>query len=108
MSAPETEERRVDWKNDLLQRLHDPIQLRIGVLAIVLAVGYGGVYLPLSAKWRRPAGNWNRTNGASRWPAASSSSSDNTGVFSTASRNMSTPRSGSNTSWTASGSSRWS
>ena len=50
MNSPETEERRADWKSDLLRRLHDPIQLRIGVLAVVLAVGYGGVYLPLSAQ----------------------------------------------------------
>jgi hypothetical protein len=96
MSAPDTEERRVDWKSDLLQRLHDPIQLRIGVLAIVLAVGYGGVYLPLSAQVADTSRKLEQDQHG------------NTGVFSTAFRNVSTPRSGSNTSWTASGSSRWS
>ncbi len=50
MTAPETGERRADFKAQLLQRLHDPLQLRIFLLAVVLLVGYFGVYSPLTAK----------------------------------------------------------
>ncbi len=50
MNSPETEDRRADWKSDLLKRLHDPLQLRIGVTAIVLALGYGAVYVPMSGQ----------------------------------------------------------
>ncbi len=44
----ETNERRSDWKIDLLKRLHDPVQLRIAVIAGVLALGYAAVYRPLT------------------------------------------------------------
>jgi type II secretory pathway component PulM len=44
------EERRSDLKSNLLERLHDPLQLRICVLVVVLATGYFGVYVPLSGK----------------------------------------------------------
>ena len=48
MTPTETNERRTDLKAKLLERLHDPLQLRLCVLAVVLAVGYGAVYSPLS------------------------------------------------------------
>ena len=32
----------------LIERLHDPIQLRVLITALMLAVGYAGVYVPLS------------------------------------------------------------
>ncbi len=50
MNTSETEERRGDWKSALVKRLHDPLQLRIGVAVIVLAVGYGAVYVPFSGQ----------------------------------------------------------
>ena len=46
----ETEERRVGLKTKLLERLHDPLQLRIVVIGAVLLAGYGGVYTPLAAQ----------------------------------------------------------
>ena len=46
----ETEERRAGLKAKLLERLHDPLQLRIVVMGVVLLAGYGGVYLPLAAR----------------------------------------------------------
>jgi Tfp pilus assembly protein PilO len=45
-----TEERRASLKAKLLERLHDPLQLRIVVIGAVLLAGYGGVYLPLAAR----------------------------------------------------------
>jgi Tfp pilus assembly protein PilO len=50
MNTAENQERRADWKSDLLRRLHDPLQLRLGATAILLAVAYGAVYVPLSAQ----------------------------------------------------------
>jgi Tfp pilus assembly protein PilO len=38
-----------NWKSDLLRRLQDPLQMRCIVTALVLMVGYGGIYLPMSA-----------------------------------------------------------
>jgi Tfp pilus assembly protein PilO len=46
----ETEERRASLKAKLLERLHDPLQLRIVVMGVVLLAGYGGVYMPLAAR----------------------------------------------------------
>jgi Tfp pilus assembly protein PilO len=43
-------ERRSDLKGNLLERLHDPLQLRLCVLAAVVAAGYFGVYVPLNGK----------------------------------------------------------
>jgi Tfp pilus assembly protein PilO len=34
----------------LLQRLHDPLQLRVFLTGLILAVGYVGVYMPLSTR----------------------------------------------------------
>jgi Tfp pilus assembly protein PilO len=39
-----------DLKGRLLERLHDPVQLRIFVTVAVLAGGYLGVYLPLDGR----------------------------------------------------------
>ena len=74
MNSPETEDRRADWKSDLLKRLHDPLQLRIGVTAIVLALGYGAVYVPMSGQIAETSRKLDRTGNGWRWPAASSSS----------------------------------
>jgi Tfp pilus assembly protein PilO len=48
MNPPETGERRADLKTQLLERLHDPLQLRIFIMAVVLLAGYFAVYEPLS------------------------------------------------------------
>jgi Tfp pilus assembly protein PilO len=45
-----TEERRSDLKSNLLERLHNPMQLRLFLLVVVLAAGYFAVYVPLSGK----------------------------------------------------------
>ncbi len=45
-----TDERRADLKSSLLERLHDPLQLRICVVAVVLLAGYFGVYVPLNGQ----------------------------------------------------------
>jgi Tfp pilus assembly protein PilO len=50
MTPTETGDRRANWKTNLLERLHDPLQLRICVIAVVLAVGYSAVYQPMSNK----------------------------------------------------------
>ena len=50
MSTTETTDRRANIKADLLERLHNPVQLRICLMAIILAAGYGGIYMPLSAR----------------------------------------------------------
>jgi Tfp pilus assembly protein PilO len=36
-------------KANLIERLHHPMQLRIFITAVVLLVGYGGVYMPLDS-----------------------------------------------------------
>jgi Tfp pilus assembly protein PilO len=43
----ENHDRKADWKTGLLERLHDPLQLRICVTGAVLLIGYLGVYMPL-------------------------------------------------------------
>ncbi len=50
MIPTETGERRAGLKAQLLERLHDPLQLRIILIGAVLLMGYGGVYVPLSAQ----------------------------------------------------------
>jgi Tfp pilus assembly protein PilO len=50
MVATETGERRTDLKTQLVERLHDPLQLRILVIGLVLVAGYFGVYSPLVAQ----------------------------------------------------------
>ena len=50
MTATDSGDRRASLKAGLLERLHDPLQLRICVIAVVLLVGYGAVYQPLSDK----------------------------------------------------------
>jgi Tfp pilus assembly protein PilO len=37
-----------DFRADLRRRLHDPFQLRVIVTALALALGYAGIFLPLS------------------------------------------------------------
>ena len=46
MSTTESEERRAEKKSSLLERLHDPLQLRLIVTGTVLAIGYVAVYMP--------------------------------------------------------------
>ena len=48
MAQTETGERRAGLKTQLIERLHDPLQLRILVIGVLLLVGYMGVYTPLS------------------------------------------------------------
>lgn len=51
MTTPtENGDRRASWKAGLLERLHDPLQLRICVIVVVLAVGYVAIYQPMSDK----------------------------------------------------------
>jgi len=48
MSAMEGQERRADKKNSLLERLHNPTELRLFLMALVLGIGYAAIYLPLN------------------------------------------------------------
>ena len=50
MASTEIGERRADLKSELINRLHDPLQLRIVLIGVVLLVGYAGVYTPLTAQ----------------------------------------------------------
>jgi Tfp pilus assembly protein PilO len=50
MIQAESEERRSGLKGIIIEQLHDPIKLRIVVVAVVLLAGYIGVYSPLSEK----------------------------------------------------------
>lgn len=47
MSAMEGQERRADAVSGLLERLHNPTELRIFLMAVVLGIGYVAIYLPL-------------------------------------------------------------
>ena len=47
MIPTESGDRRAGLKAQLLERLHDPLQLRILVIGVVLLGGYVGVYMPL-------------------------------------------------------------
>ena len=40
---------KVDFEK-LLERLHDPLQLRVLITGLLLLVGYGGIYMPLSSR----------------------------------------------------------
>ena len=48
MSENETQERRGSGTSDLIERLHNPTQLRLFLMAAVLGVGYAVIYLPLT------------------------------------------------------------
>jgi type II secretory pathway component PulM len=48
MAATDNGERRADMKTQLMDRLHDPLQLRVILIGLVLAVGYFGIFTPLS------------------------------------------------------------
>jgi Tfp pilus assembly protein PilO len=50
MSVTETGERRAGLKTLLLDRLHDPLHLRLLVMGAVLLAGYSGIYVPLHAQ----------------------------------------------------------
>jgi Tfp pilus assembly protein PilO len=50
MSATETSERRANWKDDLLERLHDPTQLRLFLTVAVVLIGYLAVYRPFDER----------------------------------------------------------
>ena len=50
MASTEIGERRAGLKSQLLERLHNPLQLRILLIGVVLLAGYAGVYEPLSAQ----------------------------------------------------------
>ncbi len=50
MSEPETQERRSKLQGDFINRLHDPTQLRIMITAVVLALTYAFLYLPVSER----------------------------------------------------------
>jgi Tfp pilus assembly protein PilO len=52
MIPTETGDRRAGWKGQLLERLHDPMQLRIFVIGAILAIGYGVIYMPLDEQIR--------------------------------------------------------
>jgi Tfp pilus assembly protein PilO len=47
MAAMEGQERRTDKKNGLLERLHNPTELRFFLMAVVLGIGYVAIYMPL-------------------------------------------------------------
>ena len=47
MSAAETSERRSGLQDAVLEQLRNPLRLRIVLTAVVLAIGYWGVYTPL-------------------------------------------------------------
>lgn len=42
-----------DLKTELLERLHDPVQLRLMVAVIMLLIGYLGIYKPLANNMER-------------------------------------------------------
>ena len=46
MSANEKQERRADKKNGLIERLHNPAELRLFLTAVVLGIGYTAIYMP--------------------------------------------------------------
>jgi Tfp pilus assembly protein PilO len=47
MSAFESQDRRGDKKNGLLEHLHNPTELRLFLLAVILGIGYSAIYMPL-------------------------------------------------------------
>ena len=48
MSAMEGQERRADKKSSLLERLHNPTEFRLLLMAVVLGIGYVAIYMPLN------------------------------------------------------------
>lgn len=48
-------DRRANLKAGLIERLHDPLQLRICVVGVVLVLGYAIVYMPLGEQISRAA-----------------------------------------------------
>jgi type II secretory pathway component PulM len=65
VNATESTDRRSGgWRSKLLQRLHDPIQLRVCVVATLLLVGYAAIYVPLGRRIGRTTKNLNRQNRA--------------------------------------------
>jgi Tfp pilus assembly protein PilO len=48
MSAIEGQERRAEKKSSLLDRLHNPTELRLCLMAVTLGIGYAAVFLPLN------------------------------------------------------------
>ncbi len=48
MKPTENPLRKPDWKSKLVDRLHDPLQLRVCVAGAVLLAGYFAVYTPLA------------------------------------------------------------
>ncbi|MEN6405209.1 MAG: type 4a pilus biogenesis protein PilO [Thermoguttaceae bacterium] len=47
MTPNEPSERRNDLRSRLIEALHDPFQLRLFVIGVVLMIGYSAVYTPL-------------------------------------------------------------
>src|SRR6266851_4273510 len=45
-----TSEQKPGLKGQLLERLHNPVQLRAFLTGIVLLAGYAGIYMPLSGE----------------------------------------------------------
>ncbi len=43
------DKKKVDFR-ELLERLHDPVQLRVVITGLMLVVGYVGIYMPLSSR----------------------------------------------------------
>ena len=39
----------VTWKGNLIDRLHNPLQLRIFITATILSIAYAGVFMPLDS-----------------------------------------------------------
>jgi Tfp pilus assembly protein PilO len=50
MNSPDNSGDNADLRSRLLARLHDPLQLRIVLTVLVVAVGYLGIYMPLSGE----------------------------------------------------------
>jgi Tfp pilus assembly protein PilO len=60
MTPADNTERRSNLKAQLLERLHNPMQLRICVVTIVLLIGYVGIYMPLSEQIGKTTQKLNR------------------------------------------------
>jgi Tfp pilus assembly protein PilO len=60
MTPHETGERRSDLKAKVIERLHDPLQLRVLLLGLVLAAGYVGIYMPLTEQIAQATANVDR------------------------------------------------
>jgi Tfp pilus assembly protein PilO len=60
MTQTPSGDRRSNLKAKLVERLHDPLQLRILLIGAVLAAGYFGVYTPLTAQIAETTGKIGR------------------------------------------------